>query len=250
MYGNLTSTELKGLSGLAVSMSNGQNAYSIVDENGGFTFNLPHSDKPPIYSVASASVGFYNSGRLPRAVAVTSIVAVVPHCSSKVGNDIWVFQGRPVYVNITVSNHGDFDENVNVTLYYNITTDEIVGTQNITIPTGENLTLSFVWDTMSIPYCSNYTITAFATIPLDNNPADNSIFCGPINVRIMGDINGDGKIDGKDIALVALSFGSCGPNYLCPGSAPSPKWNLDADTNGDNKVDGKDLVLVALNFGK
>jgi parallel beta-helix repeat protein len=174
-------------------------------------------------------------------VAVTSVVAVVPHCLSNVGNGLWVFQGLPVCVNVTVLNKGDFDENVNVTLYYNITTDEMIGTQNITIPTGENRTLSFVWDTTSVPYCHNYTITAAETIPLDNNPADNTLACGPINVRIMGDINGDGEVDVKDLLMAAKAFGSS------PGD---PRWNLDADINGDNKVDIRDILLVARNFGK
>ena len=248
--GNLTSIELQGLSGLAVSLSNGQTAYTIVDENGGFTFNLPHSEMPLLYIVASASVGFYNSERVPRAVAVTSVVAVVPHCSSKMGIDLWVFQGLPVYVNVTVLNKGDFDENVTVTLYYNITANSIIGTQNVTLSPGRNETVAFVWDTTGVPYCQNYTLTAVATIPLDNNPADNTQAFGPIDVRIMGDINGDGKVDGIDIVLVARAFASYGPDYEYAGSAPSLGWNLDCDINGDNKVDGIDIVRVARNFGK
>jgi hypothetical protein len=174
-------------------------------------------------------------------VAVTNIVAVVPHCSSKVGNGLWVFQGLPVYVNFTVLNKGDFDENVTVTLYYNMTANQIIGAQNVTLSPGQNETVAFVWDTTDVPYCQNYTITAVATIPLDNNPADNTLSIGPITVRIMGDINGDGKVDGKDIATAAKAFGTI------PGD---PRWNLDCDINGDGKVDGKDIVLVARNFGK
>jgi thermitase len=167
-----------------------------------------------------------------------------------VSDRTWVFQGFSVNLNVTILNRGDFPENVAVTLYYNITANKIIGTQNISIPTGENRTLSFVWDTTSVPYCYNYTITAVATIPLDNNPADNTLACGPINVRIMGDINGDGKVDGRDIILVAWAFASCGPEYEYASSPPSPGWNLDCDINGDNKVDGRDLVLIARNFGK
>jgi hypothetical protein len=183
-------------------------------------------------------------------VAVTNVTVVVPHGASNAENGAWVFQGLPVYLNVTVLNEGDFDENMTVTLYYNMTANQIIGAQNVTLSPGQSETVAFVWDTMGVPYNQNYTITAVATIPLDNNPADNTQACGPINVRIMGDINGDGKVDGKDIATVAKSFGSCGPNHLCQGSPPSPTWNLDCDINGDNKVDGKDIVLVARNFGK
>jgi parallel beta-helix repeat protein len=183
-------------------------------------------------------------------VAVESVVATVPHCASKVGKSLWVFQGRPVYVNVTVLNNGDFNETVNVTLYYNMTANEAVGTQSVTILTGENGTVSFVWDTTGVPYNQNYTLTAVATIsPADYTPADNTLSAGPITVRIMGDINGDGVVDGSDIALAAAAFGSYGPGYLYPGSPPSARWNLDCDINGDGVVDGQDLVLIARNFG-
>jgi parallel beta-helix repeat protein len=66
----------------------------------------------------------------------------------------------------------------------------------------------------------------------------------------VGDVNMDGKVDGKDLGLAAQSFASYGPDYVYRGSAPSPRWNLDADINGDNKIDGKDLGTIAGNFGK
>jgi parallel beta-helix repeat protein len=173
-------------------------------------------------------------------VAVTSVIA----------DRAWVCQGLPVYVNVTVLNKGDFDENVTVTLYYNITANQLLGAQKMTISLGQNETVVFVWDTAGVPYCQNYTLTAFATIPADNNPADNTQASGPIMVRIMGDINGDGKVDGRDIILVARAFASYGPDYEYAGSPPSPGWNLDCDINSDNKVDGRDMVLVARNFGR
>jgi parallel beta-helix repeat protein len=186
-------------------------------------------------------------------VDVTGIVPVVPHCSSSMGNDLWVFQGLPVYVNVTVLNKGDFDENAIVTFYYNSTANNSakgINSPIIPLSPGQAQTVVLVWNTTAIPYCLNYTITAIATIPLDNNPADNTLACGPINVRIIGDINGDDTVDGRDMTTVARSFGSYGPDCLYKGSAPSPTWNLDCDINGDNKVDGRDLTLVAKNFGK
>jgi hypothetical protein len=69
-------------------------------------------------------------------------------------------------------------------------------------------------------------------------------------LKLLGDVNNDYKVDGKDLGSAAATFASYGPNYLYPGSAPSPRWNLYADINGDNKIDGKDLGIIALNFGK
>jgi hypothetical protein len=212
------------------------------------TTGLSSLQSDPIYVTGSGGVtGNYVTH--VHDVAVTDIVAVVPHCASKVGNDLWVFQGRPVYFNVTVLNMGDFDETVEVTLYYNITANRIIGTQNTTLVVGESKTLLFVWNTANVPYCHNYTVTAVATIPADYTPADNTRYDGSIKVRILGDINGDGTVDGSDLIIVARAFGSYGPNYLYPGSPPHPRWNLDCDINEDNVIDGSDLVVVARHFG-
>jgi hypothetical protein len=58
---------------------------------------------------------------------------------------------------------------------------------------------------------------------------------------LVGDINGDGKVDIKDLVLLTRAFGSY-PSH--------PRWNSEADLNGDNKVDIKDLVLLIKNFGR
>jgi len=75
----------------------------------------------------------------------------------------------------------------------------------------------------------NRTAQASTTIQVIN--ATNGIY----------DVSHDGKIDGKDIALTALAFGSV---------PASPNWNPNADVNKDNKIDGKDIALVALHFGE
>jgi parallel beta-helix repeat protein len=164
-------------------------------------------------------------------VAVTNVTA----------NRTWVYQGFSANINVTVFNKGNFSENVAVALYCNVTANEIVGTQNITIPAGESEILTFVWDTKGIPYNQNYTLTAAARIPIDNYPADNTLAGGPVTVRILGDINGDGRVDGRDITIAARAFGTR-PGY--------PRWNPDADINGDGMVDGRDITLIARNFGK
>jgi uncharacterized protein (DUF2141 family) len=64
---------------------------------------------------------------------------------------------------------------------------------------------------------------------------------GNITVRFMGDINGDGKVDVRDINIAAKAYGTV------PGS---PNWNPDADVNGDDKVDIRDLALMAKNYGQ
>ena len=53
--------------------------------------------------------------------------------------------------------------------------------------------------------------------------------------QLTGDVNDDGKIDGKDIALVTKVFNS---------SPEKPSWNPKCDLNSDQRIDGIDLVIV------
>jgi uncharacterized protein (DUF2141 family) len=62
-----------------------------------------------------------------------------------------------------------------------------------------------------------------------------------VHLGMLGDVNGDGKVDVKDVFIVYKAFGSS------PGS---PNWNPLADLNGDGKVDVKDVFIVAKSFGK
>jgi hypothetical protein len=58
---------------------------------------------------------------------------------------------------------------------------------------------------------------------------------------LIGDLNGDGKVDMRDIGYVARRFG-CDPG--------STLWDPNADFNSDGKIDMKDIAIVARNFGK
>lgn len=153
----------------------------------------------------------------------------------------WVYQGFSANMNVTILNEGDFDENVTVTLYYNITANKIIGAQNVPLSLGQNETVAFVWNTTGVPYCHNYTLTAVATIPADNNLTDNTLDDGAIKVRILGDIDGDGKVD----ILDAIQFG----NYFGLQQGDT-NWNADADVNRDGKTNILDIIIVAENFGK
>jgi endoglucanase len=58
---------------------------------------------------------------------------------------------------------------------------------------------------------------------------------------ILGDVNGDGKVDMKDVAIVAKAF----------GTTPSdPRYNPAADLNGDRLVNMVDIAIVGFNLGK
>ncbi len=62
----------------------------------------------------------------------------------------------------------------------------------------------------------------------------------PWMYSLQEDLNYDGKVDIRDVALVARAFGSS------PGD---PRWEKEADLNYDNKIDIKDIARVAREFG-
>jgi parallel beta-helix repeat protein len=56
-----------------------------------------------------------------------------------------------------------------------------------------------------------------------------------------GDLNLDGKVDVKDVALVAAAYGSH------PSNA---RWNPIADINRDDRIDVRDMALVCRDYGE
>jgi len=56
----------------------------------------------------------------------------------------------------------------------------------------------------------------------------------------LGDVNRDGVIDDRDLALMRAAFGAK------PGD---PNWNPDCDLNGDGIINVKDVGLASRNYG-
>jgi hypothetical protein len=172
-----------------------------------------------------------------RDVAITDVSPEVP----------WAYQGWLVKINVTAANLGEVEEIFNVTAYAN---DTSLGTVSLDLPGSTAVTLTFVWDTKLFAYCNNYSMRAEASIvPYEYNTTNNIYADGYVKVRLAGDLNGDGRIDAKDIAAAAVAYGSYGPNYFYPGSPPHPRWDQRADINRDNKIDVKDIALVASKYG-
>jgi hypothetical protein len=76
---------------------------------------------------------------------------------------------------------------------------------------------------------------------IDVNNVDHYPLMTPWIAASPGDINRDGKVDIKDVAIAAVAFGSY------PGH---PRWNPIADQNEDATIDVKDIALIAKDFGK
>ncbi len=60
---------------------------------------------------------------------------------------------------------------------------------------------------------------------------------GTIKVRMPGDVDCNGKVNVRDVALVARRFGQ-------------HQYDLECDLNEDGKTDFRDIVIAVVNFGK
>jgi len=150
-------------------------------------------------------------------------------------------QGYTSSINLKILNYGMYDETFTLILYAN---QSITAMQTITLTRRNSTIVTFVWDTTGFAK-GNYTISAAAEIlPGETDTADNSLTDGLVVVAMVGDVNADGKVEGKDLGAIAWSFGSY------PGAPPPTSWDPNCDINNDGKIDGKDLGVVSWHFGE
>jgi len=150
-----------------------------------------------------------------------------------------VGQNYGLNITITATNHGYYEETLNITVYAN---DAIVGSiAPMILPGGALTDIVFTWNTSGFAKGS-YTLTAKAEpVPFETDLTDNNLTSSTIFVHIPGDVNGDCKVDVKDVYAVGRAYGSY------PGH---PMWNTVCDINNDGKVDVKDYYAVCRNFGQ
>ncbi|MGD0977645.1 MAG: PQQ-binding-like beta-propeller repeat protein [Candidatus Bathyarchaeia archaeon] len=150
-----------------------------------------------------------------------------------------VGQGFNASINVTVANQGGYSETCKITVYANAT---IVGSQNITVSAGDSLAVTFTWNTSGCLAYDNYTISAYdSPVAGEMNTANNNCTGGCVIVTKPGDINGDFKVDLKDLVKLTNAYGSK------PGDA---NWNQNADIDGNGTVGLSDLVILAQHYGQ
>jgi hypothetical protein len=149
------------------------------------------------------------------------------------------YVGRLVNINVTAKNEGDIAENITIKIYAN---DQIIATLSIiNLGPGEMVTKMVTWNTSSsTPSLTPYEIKAEADpVPYESNMANNVFNDGNVTIKMVGDVNGDGIVDLKDLQLWDAAYGSN------PGDS---NWNPQADINGDDVVDKEDGILIIQNY--
>jgi parallel beta-helix repeat protein len=151
-----------------------------------------------------------------------------------------VYASYVVNITVTVNNEGTVTETFIVTTYFNT---NLIETQTvINLHPSVNITLVFSWNTTDVTP-GNYSIKAEASLLPDEMDTEDNMMVSlqTVKVKMLGDVNGDNKINIQDIATAALAYGSF-PDH--------PRWKPQADINQDGKVDIRDLTIIAINFGK
>jgi len=151
-------------------------------------------------------------------------------------------QGRNLTISVAVLNNGTMPETFEVTLTLDST---LIGAWNVPdLQPGNSTMLTFVWNTTA-GTVDQHTITASATVvPSDTDPTNNEkskllTIISPTGPNT--DINGDGRVDMVDIAMVSRAFGT---------QEGDQRWIPAADINSDGVINMIDIATVARDFGK
>jgi hypothetical protein len=150
------------------------------------------------------------------------------------------YPGRIVNVTVVAANLGDMTETFNVTAYYD---NNKIGTKTVfDLAPSRNITLVFEWNTTGLTPCHNYTIKAIASqVPYELDLENNVYVDGFVKIKMIGDVNGDGKIDICDITSASTCYGS---------KEGDPNWNPDADVAPQwGVINIYDLVTIASRYG-
>lgn len=196
--------------------------------------------------------------------ALSLLAFQIPFIESSEVHDVAVFNVKAwptlvlptitVYINVTVENQGTANETFNLTVYADNLTIQTVSVADLSPGLGK--TLTFNWEISppfrimifpppwppNKPMVENVTIWAEADVVAGEvDTSDNIYIDGTVTIMWWPpDVNGDGKIDIRDIASVAKAFGSS------PGD---PRWDPILDFNSDGKIDIRDIATSAVHFG-
>jgi hypothetical protein len=149
------------------------------------------------------------------------------------------YVGRTVQMTVRLQNYGNVPETFTTTIYSD--GNNITALLALDLLPNETRILAFDWNTTGFAASSTpYSIRAEAEIlPYETNTTNNVYVDGQVKLKLIGDVNGDGKVDINDLIAWDAAYDSK------PGD---PNWNAQADINGDGIVDNLDGYLILQNY--
>jgi hypothetical protein len=149
------------------------------------------------------------------------------------------YTGNIVGITVTLHNYGNVLENFTTTIYANAA--NISTLQVLNLLPSETRIMSCNWNTTGYPASNTpYVIKAVAdTLPYETNTANNVFVDSSVKLKLIGDVNGDGKVDINDLMAWDAAYGSTSGDL---------NWNVQADINGDGVVDQQDGQLIVQNY--
>lgn len=149
-------------------------------------------------------------------------------------------EGNTLAISVTVANLGKYSEATTVSVYADTM---LIDAYPIFIAIGHTESFDFAWNSSGFAKAI-YRLSAVADPVFGETEAaraNNTYDDGEVTVTIIGDVQGDMRVDCLDI----LSLGKA---YL--SDPEKSNWNLYCDFNDDGRVDSYDLQLLSQNFGK
>jgi len=154
-------------------------------------------------------------------------------------------EGCQVKINVTVINDGNYSGNFNLTVLANQTVIDTCS--NVTILGFSTFIMCIIWNTNSFAHGS-YAINAyFLSTSYGAKMVNFNCAGGTVKLTVLGDCNGDGKVNVLDLISIAGYLGHRATDY----TAYSPGWCAfnNCDLNGDGAINQLDLITCACHMG-
>jgi hypothetical protein len=150
-------------------------------------------------------------------------------------------QGGRLGVQLFLSNLAMVPQNVRLFVSMYDSSSILVGSvlmENMTVDVGgTNFSTVFSIPLSAVPGIGSVNASVYTLNGVPFAPGKSGTF----EISLLGDVDGNGRVNVSDVAIVGLAFGSY------PGHS---RWNPAADVNKDQTVDIRDVALTAQRFGK
>jgi hypothetical protein len=149
--------------------------------------------------------------------------------------------------NMTVNavNKGEYTETFWVTAYATavVTANSmVIGSQQVNnLNPTSHITLTFTWNTNGFAK-GNYTLSAYAwPVRVETNIIGGNFTGDIVLVTILGDVDGNFKVDMTDVMLILSAFGS---------RTGQPRFIANCDIDNNGQIDMTDVMIALSNFGQ